>query len=157
MGNASEGSAHGWIEFKHVLGETLKRPVAAAPEVFAAAPQALRARADSLRFEVEANGDRDVRGNGLTAPGCWFVPVLLQGFHCGGAQRRGPGDHADEMHLTRRTHHRIDNHISSFEIPQRFQRSHCLHRMNQFRWNDGAVFFGDSFYIRCGFRRWPDG
>lgn len=52
-------------------------------EGFATAAEALRIRSDSLGFEVEMNSDRNVRGNGLTVPRRWFVPVLLQGFHRG--------------------------------------------------------------------------
>jgi hypothetical protein len=55
-------------------------------EYFAATADALRLRSDSLGFEAEVNGDRNVRGNGPTTPRCWFIPVLLQGFHRGLAQ-----------------------------------------------------------------------
>lgn len=55
-------------------------------EAFAATAEALRMRRDSLGFEVEMDSDGNVRGNGLTVPRSWFVPVLLQGFHRGLAQ-----------------------------------------------------------------------
>jgi hypothetical protein len=56
------------------------------PDYFAANADALCLRSVSLGFEAEVNGDRNVRGNGLAVPRCWFVPVLLQGFHRGFAQ-----------------------------------------------------------------------
>jgi hypothetical protein len=56
------------------------------PDCFDGTADAVRLRSDSLGFEPEVNGDRNVRGNGLAAPCCWFVSVLLQGFHRGLAQ-----------------------------------------------------------------------
>jgi len=56
------------------------------PGYLATTVDALRQRSDSLGFEAEMNGDGNVRGNGLAAPRCRFVLVLLQGFHRGPAQ-----------------------------------------------------------------------
>jgi hypothetical protein len=67
------------------LGRQLESEAFAAK---AASPHAdaLRLRSDSLGFEAEVNGDRNVRGNGLAVPRCWFVLVFLQGLYRGRAQ-----------------------------------------------------------------------
>ena len=68
---------------RHCMDVIADRPQ---PDYFAAIADALRLRSGSLGFEAEMDGDRNVRGNGLAVPRCWFVLVFLQGFHRGSAQ-----------------------------------------------------------------------